>query len=197
MTDKDRWQHYVKGPLWTLWEAAYLLTGTLPKRQDEFDQEDLMAFDPLALTYRALKDAITAGTLEQVGRSNDKKNKRVRPAGVVQWAMAHGIDVPSELDALKQAAVVPAAATGESLADRNDRWLAHYDTEAKTAIRGAYNRTAAHFGVESSTLRKAVQLAATKRATRIRAGTKEVKGKQSPFPTASTTIVRDGKKISR
>ena len=107
---KERWQHYVKGPLWTLWEAAYLLTGNLPKRQDEFDREDLFAFEPLALTYRALKDALAAGTLEQVGRSIDKKNKRVRPASTIRWAIAQGIDVPSELDALKQADVVLAVA---------------------------------------------------------------------------------------
>jgi len=89
------------------------------------------------------------------------------------------------------------APTAETIDDRNLRWLNRYETEEHTAKRGAYNRTAAHFGVESSTLRKAVNKARQERTARNRDGIKAVPKKRtaSMFDGLSTTV-KDGKKTT-
>ena len=87
--------------------------------------------------------------------------------------------------------------TAKSNDDRNLCWLNRYETEERTAKRGAYNRTAAHFGVESSTLRKAVDKARNQRTARNRDGIKAVRkrGTASMFDGLGTTV-KDGKRTT-
>ena len=86
----------------------------------------------------------------------------------------------------------------ESIDDRNLRWLNRYETEEHAGKRGAYNRAAAHFEVEASTLRKAVNKARDQRTARNRGGIKAVarKGVASPFAGLVTTI-KDGKRTTK
>jgi hypothetical protein len=100
--------------------------------------------------------------------------------------------------ALVPVAVGNIAPQDEPLEDRDLRWLNHYEIEERTAKRGAYNRTAAHFGQQPSTLRKAVDKARDRRTERNRAGmtTVTAKRKATPFSGLVTTV-KDGKKTTK
>lgn len=94
----------------------------------------------------------------------------------------------------------PEGPPDETNDDRNLRWLNYYETEEHTRKRGAYNRTAKHFKVEPSTLRKAVDKARDERTERNRSGIKPVPTKGSTKPWAGllpTTTVKDGKKTAK
>jgi len=116
-------------------------------------------------------------------------------AHVQNWLNAVGV-----AGAAKNApvALVNSTLPDESLDDRNLRWLNHYEIEERTAKRGAYNRTAAHFDVNPSTLRKAVDKAMEQRTERRRAGFKTVpaKSKATPF-SGLVTHVKDGRKTTK
>jgi len=109
-------------------------------------------------------------------------------AHIAAWFKAAGV----------AGAALPVADTApqdESLDDRNMRWLNHYETEERTQKRGAYIRTAAHFGAEASTLRKAVDKAREQRAMRARAGLKTVATRRKATPFSGLgTLVKDGRK---
>lgn len=142
-------------------------------------------------------------------RDRQRARDREHDIETARLAEIARLQVRDEHEASKQATVVAGAALDaptpevngtpivESIDDRNLRWLNYYETEEHTEKRGAYNRTAAHFEVESSTLRKAVNKARDQRTARNRGGIKAVarKGAANPFNGLVTTV-KDGKKTT-
>lgn len=104
---------------------------------------------------------------------------------IAAWFEAVGVNTQPE------AAPVP---TDETIEDRNDRWLAFYESEEKAGRkRGAYERGSEHFNVDRSLYNKAVKATVEKRAEKYRAGMKTVPAKGGAGGWGSQ-LVKDGKK---
>ena len=136
--------------------------------------------------------------------SKDKPVVVITAQAFKAWLMADGAapskHVQAWFDAVLIAStpVTAAVPPGESLADRNDRWLTYFETEEKREPVGANNRSATHFNAEPSTFRKAVKKAKELRAEKYRAGIKSVPGKpKKPASMYSQLIVPDSKKTNR
>ena len=83
--------------LWTLIEAACLLSGRNPVPWTKF-QKDRVAGGLAATIYADLKDAIDLGDVQFTeSRDNTWQHRRVQPAHVVQWALARSVAVPPAL----------------------------------------------------------------------------------------------------
>lgn len=127
----------------------------------------------------------------------------VRLDSALSTVLASQADQEAPAHATAPATTPPApvadnVALDEPLEDRNLRWLNHYETEERITKLGAYNRTAAHFAVKASTLRKAVNKAREQRTERNRAGPKTVTAKREATPfTWPVTTVKDGKKTTK
>jgi hypothetical protein len=88
--------------LWSLREAAYLLSGREPDDEATFMIEMHTASD-VALVYRDLKDATLAGALKFTEVDGLLMRRRVIPAHAVAWsrhrAQGRGLRIPEFLNA--------------------------------------------------------------------------------------------------
>lgn len=184
-----------------------------PTASEIFEQMDQKAIDDAKLrgepplTEIDFTPPFDFQRAESDRRDRQRERDREHDIETARLAEIARLQVRDEYEASKQAAVVAGAALDaptpeangtpidESIDDRNLRWLNRYETEEHTEKRGAYNRTAAHFEVESSTLRKAVNKARDQRTARNRGGIKAVAKKRtaSIFDSLGTTV-KDGKK---
>ncbi|MGA8056315.1 MAG: hypothetical protein WCA12_21055, partial [Burkholderiales bacterium] len=96
--------------LWSLREAAYLLTGSEPRSEAEFRTQDRDAQSPVARTYRGLKDSTLAGSLAFKELDGIIDRRRITPRDAVTWAVRKGMEVSAVLAPL-------AAGTEDSPAD--------------------------------------------------------------------------------
>lgn len=100
---------WLRSELWTLWEAAYLLSGREPRAESDFVSEDRDAGGPVAQAYRAMKDATIAGSLPFIEVDRTLMRRRVIPAGTVAWALQRGMQIPPRLVELAgQSSLAPA-----------------------------------------------------------------------------------------
>ena len=88
--------------LWSLREAAYLLSSVAPRGEIEF-KVDMNGKGPVALQYRALKDATIAGSLWHRDADGTFVRRRVRPSEVVAWAKSRAMPIPDELAHVRSA----------------------------------------------------------------------------------------------
>lgn len=104
--------------LWTLSEAAYLLSGELPPRAPVMLMNLIQPRtpdDPIgapAIIYRDLKDAVDLQQIEFFeSRTGDLASRRVKPADCVTWADKYGYTVPEVLADLVPAQTAVASST--------------------------------------------------------------------------------------
>jgi hypothetical protein len=103
-SDFGRW---AIAQLWTLLEAAYLLSGELPPAARKglirctatpLTDEDLQLEGLIGrseVVYRELKDATDLAQLEFIeSRTGSIGNRRVEPANCIAWAISRGMHVP-------------------------------------------------------------------------------------------------------
>jgi hypothetical protein len=194
-TAPANWAKWKLIPQCTLWDAACLTLDIEPNPAGIHDW----------LTRKRPPDGFPAEFSDRLAvlTANFDADvfRVVQIADVAAAAIGWGWAIPEAMKSLPTAPVlvgaVESAPTRESTDDRNLRWLNRYETEEHTKKCGAYNRTAAHFGVESSTLRKAVNKARQERTARNRDGIKAVhkKGTASIFDSLGTTV-KDGKRTT-
>ena len=101
--DKDGLRPFLSLELWSVREAAYLLCDKLPAGEREFISNERDEGGPVAHTYRALKDATLAGTVDfiKADAADTLMRRRVRPADAVAWATTRGINVPAALHSVE------------------------------------------------------------------------------------------------
>ena len=85
--------------LWSLREAAYLLSSVTPRDEDEF-AFDMRREGPVAQLYRALKDATIAKSLLSREADGTYVRRRVSPLDAVSWAKRRGMSLPAVFDSL-------------------------------------------------------------------------------------------------
>lgn len=87
----------LESELWSLREAAYLLSGQAPRDERAFRTQDRDAVGPVGRAYSAMKNATIAGTLAFLDADGTFDRRRVKPADAVAWAMQRGAEVPEPL----------------------------------------------------------------------------------------------------
>jgi len=90
------------------------------------------------------------------------------------------------------AQVLPSQTSEQTLIERNEKWLTHFELEEKSRKRGAMQRTADHFKEDRSKVGKGIKKAKELMAEKYKSGNASVKkNTASVFPTIA---VKDGKK---
>jgi hypothetical protein len=91
---------WLRAELWTLCEAAYLLSGATPRDEGAFVAVDRDAGGAVGKAYRALKDATLAGSLPFIEVDGMLLRRRIKPADAVAWATGRGMPVPEAMQSL-------------------------------------------------------------------------------------------------
>jgi hypothetical protein len=106
--DYAKWQ---RKRLWTLVEAACLLSGKEPMPVDDFLRAcKTKNAGILAEIYDDLKDALSLNELKfKESRTGHIGNRRVKPGECVTWASKCGYDVPEPLQSIASATELSAA----------------------------------------------------------------------------------------
>ena len=107
MDSVDSLETWAAYELWTLREAAYLMSGLPPRSEVEF-KADMHGEGPVAKAYRALKDATIAKSLDFTDVDGVLMRRRVRPSAAVAWAVKRGVLVPAALMSARGAVSEPA-----------------------------------------------------------------------------------------
>lgn len=91
--------------LWTLTEAACLLSGVEPISEKDSFQTQAKASAKLATIYRDLKDATIKGTIKYIDPFGGwVGHRRLDPRACIAWAKAKGFKVPEHLAELPEPA---------------------------------------------------------------------------------------------
>lgn len=95
----DKWEPWRRIELWSLREAAYLLSGQLPRPEREFWEQHVNAETRVGHAYNALKAATMAGSLRfvQADAVDTLMHRRVFPAEVLAWARKQRMGIPAAL----------------------------------------------------------------------------------------------------
>ena len=121
----EKWAAY---ELWTLREAAYLMSGLPPRSEVEL-KADMHGEGPVAKAYRALKDATIAKSLDFTDVDGVLMRRRVRPSAAVAWAVKRGMLVPAALMSAREVATEPVALVADVAPVADDSPLPWWRTD--------------------------------------------------------------------
>lgn len=143
--DFSEWKQY---QLWTLIEAACLLSGIEPMPAAEFDGNRKTGGTPAEI-YADMKDAIDLKELDFVEtRDGFIQGRRVKPDECVTWAVGRGFAVPAEFLDLKKR---DPNETPQQRAGRLRRWV---DDEESKGTKAFFRTVANKEGISPARLRQ-------------------------------------------
>ena len=101
--NKPNFEYWRRQKLWTLIDAASLISGAKPVRTDQpKKQENSITNDEVrerfGAVYGQLKDATTLKEIKFfASRTGSIGNRRVNPASVISWAQSESFEIPKPL----------------------------------------------------------------------------------------------------